>query len=247
MVKIFISYAREDEKYKDELELRLKPFKMNGNIESWNDREILPGADWDENIKSQIENANVMLFLISPNFIGSDYINAVEIKRALERHQEKEVIIIPIIIRHSDFSFLKISKFQALPKDGKPISSWPDKDEAWYNVSLGLKKVFASINDGKIILKKNEIKEDKDSKDGENIKSQIQTLVSKSKIDQALESLLAFAKSTKDDDLFNSVILLSSRYNNLKKSERQRIISSGDADVSRAQITHGLLSLLDEI
>jgi len=245
MVKIFISYAREDEKYKDELELHLKPLKMNGDIESWNDREILPGADWDENIKSQIENANVMLFLISPNFMASDYINAVEIKRALERHKEKEVIIIPIIIRHSDFSILKISKFQALPKDGKPISSWPDKDEAWYNVTLGLKKVFASLKDGNISLNKNKIRESSDTNGSPDIKSEIQTLVSKSEIEKALDALLDFAKTVKDDDLFNSAILLSSRFNNLKRSEMQGVISPSDAGISRAQITHSLLSLLD--
>jgi len=70
MIKLFISYAHEDEKYKEELEKHLKPLQRNGVVESWNAREILPGVVWENEIKTELEEADVILFLISPDFVA---------------------------------------------------------------------------------------------------------------------------------------------------------------------------------
>jgi hypothetical protein len=141
-VKLFISYAHADESFKEELKKHLSGLKRNGLVEEWHDRYIKPGELWDEEIKRNLNEAQIILFLISSDFMASDYINDVEIGNALSRYSRGEVIIIPIIIRSCDFSSLQVSSFQALPKDAKPITKWDDRDEAWLNVINGIKSVL---------------------------------------------------------------------------------------------------------
>ena len=143
-MKLFISYAREDEEYKDELEKRLKPYVRNQTIHSWSDRAILPGSEWDEEIKLAMASSDMILFLISSDFLASDYIHDVEIARAMEKYEKGELRIVPIVVRTSDLSQLKIKQFQALPKDAKAVSTWEDEDEAWLDVINGLKRIFSS-------------------------------------------------------------------------------------------------------
>lgn len=144
-IKLFISYAHADEKYKDELKKHLSGLKRNGIIKEWNDRYILPGKKWDDEIKRNLEESQIVLFLISSDFMSSDYINDVEIAKTLNRYEKGEVVIIPIIIRSCDFSSLSLSDFQALPKDAKAVKKWKDKDEAWLSVINGIKEVIASF------------------------------------------------------------------------------------------------------
>lgn len=247
MIKIFISYAHEDEKYKEELEKHLKPLKRRNVIDSWNDREILPGVEWEEQIKTKFESAEVILFLISPDFISSDYINDVEIKKALDRYNKNEVIIIPIILRPVDFSYLEISKFQALPKDGKPISSWDDPDEAWYNVSVQLRKVFNALSSGSANAKHAEVSHPQNPRNYDHIKSHLKSLVAQSRIDEAIESLLVVVKDISDNNLNKSALLLSSRFRNMRYNELNGLTRAEDLLLNRTQITNSLLSLIDEI
>jgi len=110
--------------YKKELEKRLAPFMRNGTIESWNDKEILPGIEWDKEIKKQFEESQMILFLISDDFFVSNYINNIELTSAFDRYRKGEVIIVPVIIRPTDFSTFEFVEFQVLPKDGRPVSTW---------------------------------------------------------------------------------------------------------------------------
>lgn len=140
--KLFISYTHKDEPFKDDLIEHLSGLKENGSISSWNDRQIMPGEEWDDAIKKNLTEADIVLFLVSSSFMASNYIKDVEIKHTLERYRNNEVIIVPIIIRPCDFSMLPISKLQALPKDAKPISTWADRDEAFLNVVNGIKQLL---------------------------------------------------------------------------------------------------------
>ncbi len=142
-ISIFISYSHKDEAYKDDLVNHLSSMKRQGVIQEWNDRQLTAGDEWDPEIRAKLEKADIILCLISSDFMASNYINDVEIKKALERYKRGEVKIVPIILRPCDLSSFPISKFQALPKDAKPISTWPDRDEAFLNVVLGLKKLVA--------------------------------------------------------------------------------------------------------
>jgi len=138
--KIFISYAHEDEAFKDELVIRLKGLQRNGYLITWHDRKIEPGQLWDAAIKSALDTASIIVFLVSPDFLASDYIHNVEIKKAFERYHAGACKIVPVIIRRCDFENTEIGKLQALPKNAEPIKKWPDKDEAWYDVLMQLKR-----------------------------------------------------------------------------------------------------------
>jgi len=138
----FISYAHKDEIFKDELKKHFSGLRRNGFIRDWDGRAIFPGEDWDYEIKQKLEQAHVILFLISSDFMDSDYINDVEIKRAIDRHNEHHVKIIPVIIRPCDFDSLPLKKYQAVPKDKRPISSWENRDEAYLDVVNQIKRIL---------------------------------------------------------------------------------------------------------
>jgi hypothetical protein len=140
---LFISYAHEDEEYKDELQKHLSGLVIQGVIQSWNGRAILGGEDWDDAVKKKLELAEIVLFLVSSDFMASRYINNVEIKKTMERHNSNLVKIIPIIVRPCDFRALPIGKYQALPTGAKAISEWKNKDVAYLQVVNGIRKVLS--------------------------------------------------------------------------------------------------------
>lgn len=146
-VRLFIFYARRDKSFKNELVTHLAGMRRKGIIADWNDRQILPGQDWDQEIKARLENSQIVLFLISSDFLNSDYIHDVEIARIMEKHEKGKVTIVPVVIRPCDFSILEISQFQALPlatgEGLKPVSRWDNRDEAWLNVVNGLKRIIS--------------------------------------------------------------------------------------------------------
>ena len=146
-LKVFISYAHEDEPFKNDLVGHLKTLSRQGKIEIWQDRDMLAGDRWDPEIKKSLEEADIVLLLISVNFINSNYIDTVELKRTLEREAEGRVRIIPILLKPTDLQGTEIRKLQALPKDGKPISKWDDKDDAYLNVVRGIRRVVDSLWD----------------------------------------------------------------------------------------------------
>ncbi len=255
-IKVFISYARKDESFKDELIKHLKPLVRDNTIQIWYDALITPGKNWDEEIKIHIQEAQIIILLISADFMASDYIYDVEISKSLDRSRKRENIIVPVIIRPTSYLSLEINKYQALPKDGKPISTWTDKDEAWMDVTRSLEKLFDSLSQGRINLEESKnfsisiINEDEDR----NIKeqsidsiAQIKNLIVKGNLDRALTLSLKILKEYQQDDSYNSILLLSSRYNSLKRNEHMGIISYSESQTSRNQITHSLLSILDEI
>ncbi|GHO82608.1 hypothetical protein KSZ_06140 [Dictyobacter formicarum] len=98
-VTLFYSYAREDEALRDELEKHLSPLRRQGIISSWHDRRIQPRVEWAQAIDDQLNAASVILFLISPDFLASDYCYGREMRRALERHEAKKAIVIPVLFR----------------------------------------------------------------------------------------------------------------------------------------------------
>lgn len=144
-LKLFISYSHNDESYRKELETSLALLKRQDLVETWSDRMILPGKNWRHEISSNLEDADLILFLISPDFIASDYSYEIELQRAIERHDKQEAILVPIIIRHSSWLNSPVGNFQALPREGKPISSWSDRDEAWLNVYEGIRNVCLDL------------------------------------------------------------------------------------------------------
>jgi hypothetical protein len=142
-LSVFISYAREDERYRHNLEQHLSFLRRSGQISLWHDRMLPPGDRWEHRIAEQLELANLILLLISPAFADSDYCWGVEVKRALERHDRGEATVVPILIRPvTGWDDTPIGKLQALPSGAKPVSSWPDPDEAYCHIAQELRELM---------------------------------------------------------------------------------------------------------
>jgi hypothetical protein len=136
---LFFSYSHVDENLRDQLEIHLWGLRRQGLIDSWHDRRIIAGEEFGAAIDSHIETADVILLLISPDFIASDYCYEREMKRALERHQRGDARVIPVILRPCDWHDLPFGKLLATPKDGRPITKWPNIDEAFQDVVGAIK------------------------------------------------------------------------------------------------------------
>lgn len=144
-VPIFISYAHKDEDFKDALLEQLSPLRRSSWVAPWQDRDIVAGEDWNDAIFENLRQAKVVLLLVSSSFINSDFCMDKELTATMERHTKGECIVVPIIIRPCDFGEMPFAKFQAVPKNAKPISKWEDADEAWLDVVKKLKIVFQTF------------------------------------------------------------------------------------------------------
>ncbi|MGB8700664.1 MAG: TIR domain-containing protein [Thermosynechococcaceae cyanobacterium] len=145
-IEVFISYSHQDDKLKDALMTHLANLKRQKKITAWQDRAIEGGQEWEAQIKKQLESAQIILLLISPDFMASDYCYDVEMERAIARHDEGTARVIPIIIRPCDWKDSPFSKLQVLPKDALPVTQWGDRDEAFRIVAQGIRKAIEKLN-----------------------------------------------------------------------------------------------------
>jgi GNAT superfamily N-acetyltransferase len=143
---LFYSYSHRDERLLEQLKAHLIFLEHQDLTVSWCDRKILPGEMWEEKIDENLERADIVLLLVSSDFMNSRYCYGLEMKRALERHAIKQTIVIPIIVRDVSWHSSPIGHLQALPKDGKAVTSWSNKDSAWRNVAEGIEKIVRQIN-----------------------------------------------------------------------------------------------------
>lgn len=145
--KVFYSYAHTDEEFRVQLETQLRILERNGLIVAWHDRRIAAGQLWEEQIDLNLDQADLILLLISSDFLASDYCYETETIRALERHEEKDAVVIPIILRPCLWHDSHFAKLQALPRDGRAVSLWANRDEAWLDVASGIQAVVKSLPD----------------------------------------------------------------------------------------------------
>jgi hypothetical protein len=141
MIKLFFSYSHRDEDLRDELETHLAALKRQGVLATWHDRRISAGKDFGSEISQHLESSQIILLLVSPYFIASDYCYDAEMTRALELHRIGQARVIPVILHPCDWQSLSFGKLQALPKDGKPISKYPNLHDAFLEVTLALRAV----------------------------------------------------------------------------------------------------------
>jgi ABC-type branched-subunit amino acid transport system substrate-binding protein len=141
-IAVFISYSHRDEALRNELESHLAPLKRQGIITAWHDRQIKPGENWSETLDRQLMTADIVLLLVSADFMSSDFCYQKEMLRVLERHQAGEVYVIPIILRPVDWQDTPIGKLQALPKDVVPVTRWSNQDDAFVDIAKGIRKAI---------------------------------------------------------------------------------------------------------
>lgn len=147
-VDVFFSYSHRDEKLRDKLALHLSMLQRQGVIRSWHDRKISAGTEWAQAIDDRLNSANIILLLISDHFLASDYCYDVEMQRAIARHEAGEARVIPIILKPVDWSGAPFGKLQAFPKDAKPVTKWPNRDEAFLNIAQGIRQAAEEMAEG---------------------------------------------------------------------------------------------------
>lgn len=136
---VFFSYSHADEDLRDQLEKQLAMLRRQGVIETWHDRRIGAGQELEQVIDDHINTDDIILLLVSPDFIASDYCYDIEMKRAMERHDAGGAIVIPVILRACDWHHAPFGKLLGTPKDGKPVTQWPDRDEAFLQVARAVR------------------------------------------------------------------------------------------------------------
>ncbi len=146
-VEIFFSYSHKDETLREELEKRLSLLKWQELITGWHDRRIIAGQEWADEIDMHLNTAQIILLLVSPDFMASKYCYSKEMKRAMERHERGEARVIPVILRPVYWQGAPFGKLQGLPEDAKPITdpAWHDLDQALFNVAEGIRKVIVEL------------------------------------------------------------------------------------------------------
>ena len=145
MIKIFISYSHRDEELRNQLGVHLEILKREGIIEPWHDRRIGAGKDVHAEISDSLEMADLVLLLVSPDFLASDYCFEIEMKRALERNRAGAARVIPVILRPCDWHRFPFGHLRATPADGHPISKSSDRDEAFLQVSRDIRAAAEEI------------------------------------------------------------------------------------------------------
>jgi hypothetical protein len=144
-IEIFVCYAHEDEEYRQRLEKQLSIFQREGLIRVWHDGNISPGEEREEIIHVCLNTAQIVLLLVSPDFMASNYCYHVEMQMALERHKQGKTRVIPVIVRPIHWDKTPFGRLQALPKNAKPIALWRHRDEAFFDVAEGIRRVIEEI------------------------------------------------------------------------------------------------------
>lgn len=144
-MKLFYSYSHKDVDYRNELEKHLSVLRSNGLIESWYDKKILPGQNFQKEIDKNLKDSDIIVFLVSSDFLSSSPCRS-EMKFALSEKSRRDIAVIPIIVRHCDWKSSPLGDLQALPEGINAISNWTDRDTAYLNVVEGIKKVVTKMH-----------------------------------------------------------------------------------------------------
>jgi hypothetical protein len=144
-LQAFISYSHMDEKLKKRLDKHLAIFRRKDTLITWNDRRIEAGEERDPAINKALDESDIILLLISADFIDSEYCYSREMKRAIERHTTNQARVIPIILKPCLWNDTPISQLIALPKDGKAVTEWKNRESAWSSVTAEIQRVVEML------------------------------------------------------------------------------------------------------
>jgi TIR domain len=138
-IEVFFSYSREDKPLRDKLEIHLSSLRQQGVISSWHDRQIVAGSEWEEEIDHHMRTADIILLLVSPDFVNSKYCYDIELPYAMRRHEAGEAYVVPILMRPvARWKNLPFAKLQVYPSGGVPITQWADPDNGFVDVAEGI-------------------------------------------------------------------------------------------------------------
>jgi transcriptional regulator with XRE-family HTH domain len=140
MASVFFSYSHRDEAMRDELETHLAQLKRQGIIQTSHDRRIRAGDEFENDINQYLEQADIVLLLVSPYFLDSAYCYDVEMQRALERHANGAALVIPVILQPCEWKHAPFSKLLAVPRDGRPVSEFPNQHTAFLEIATAVRE-----------------------------------------------------------------------------------------------------------
>jgi hypothetical protein len=145
--KIFLSYSHDDSVLLDKFRQHLTTLQRNEKIELWYDREMIPGDNLDHEISTKLEDADIAMFLVSSSFLASYYCYDVELKKIIDRKENSEVRVIPVILHHCDWLESKLGDYLGVPSNGDPISSFDDPNLAFLSCVNELKRVISKLDE----------------------------------------------------------------------------------------------------
>ena len=144
-VEIFCSYSHKDQAIRKKFDPIVEGLKNHQLVQIWHDGQIVAGSDWEKEINQHLESADIITFLVSADFLASNFCRTKEMVRAMQRQSEGAVVIVPIIARPCDWEEEEFHRFQVLPKAGKPITTFKNMDLAWTDISKSLKMTIRRV------------------------------------------------------------------------------------------------------
>jgi hypothetical protein len=144
-LKVFISYSHKDRNYLLEMHEHFHALIRVGLIEMWWDGEIKPGDRWDKVIGQKMEESDIIILLISADYIASEFCYQKEMETALTLHESRQATVIPVIVRPCSWEITRFAVLQVLPNPAIPIANWSNRDEAWTNVVNGIHTIIREV------------------------------------------------------------------------------------------------------
>lgn len=143
-LRIFYCYAHQDQKLREALDKHLMLLKHMGIATTWHDREIQAGTDWQQEITTKLLTAHLILLLISPDFMASDYCYSIEMQQALALHHKRYATVIPISLRPVDYRGAPFAQLSFLPINRQAVTSatWRNRDEALYHIATNIRAII---------------------------------------------------------------------------------------------------------
>jgi hypothetical protein len=145
-LRVFCGYAHEDNALFQKLKTALAVLIRQDAVNVWHDGDLLPGAHWESEIERELNTADIILLLVSPAFMASDYCWSKEMQWAITRHTTGEARVIPILLKPTPgWEATPLGALQALPTDAKPITAWNSRDKALADVVNGLRRAIEAV------------------------------------------------------------------------------------------------------
>jgi len=210
-LKIFLSYSHKDKEHKDVFLSHFSSIARTENVSIWTDVEIGAGTQWDAVISQQLCSADIVILLVSANFIASEYIYNRELAKALEMQELSKVWIIPVMLSNCSITDMKIAAIQTLPTDPRFVEAWANKNDAWVNVVEGIRKSIKKIIEHLQIW------------DPVSAMESIKDLLKQSqKLEEACNKTIDFAVNYGQSDQEMEAVILRTKLSDLEQATEQR-------------------------
>ncbi len=144
-IEVFISYSQKDSVLLEQLKSQLSNLEREQQIKVWYDREMVAGDEWNDEINRRLNSAGIIFLLVSLNFLASKFCFDIELPRIISREDAGETIVIPILLTACEWETTPFSRFQLLPGNRVPVTSWPNTDEAFRDVVKGIRKAVEKL------------------------------------------------------------------------------------------------------